>query len=40
MTKEEIKYQILRDRLRKVFSKNAKNVARILSHLIKRHKSV
>jgi hypothetical protein len=40
MTKEEIKYQILKDRLRQIFKKNAKSVARILTHIIKRHKNV
>ena len=38
--KEEIKFQIIKDRLRNLFNKNPKNIARILTHLIKRSKIV
>jgi hypothetical protein len=37
---EEIKYRILKDRLRNVFFKKPKSVARILEYLIKRSKNV
>ena len=40
MTKEEIKTQIIKDRLRKIFLKKPNSIAKILSHLIKRSKSV
>jgi len=36
----DIKYQILKDRLKNVLSKNPKKVAKILSFLIKRPKNV
>jgi len=38
--KEEIKSQIIKDRLRNVFSKKPKSIAKILAHLIKRSKNV
>ena len=38
--KEEIKSQIIKDRLRNIFSKNPKSIAKILIHLIKRSKVV
>jgi len=38
--KEEVKYQIIKDRLRNIFFKNAKSAAKILEHLIKRSKNV
>ncbi|AZV46950.1 flagellar M-ring protein FliF [Nautilia sp. PV-1] len=34
--KDEIKYQILKDRLRNIFLKKPKSVAKIFEHLIKR----
>jgi hypothetical protein len=37
---EEIKTQIIKDRLKRIFSKNPKAIAKILTHLIKRQKSV
>jgi hypothetical protein len=37
---EEIKTQIIKDRLKKIFSKNPKAIAKILAHLIKRQKNV
>jgi hypothetical protein len=40
MTKEEIKTQIIKDRLRKIFLKKTQSVTKILEHLIKRFKSV
>ena len=40
MRKEDIKYQILKDRLKNVLSKDPKKIAKILSFLIKRQKSV
>jgi len=36
----DIKYQILKNRLKEVFSKNPKSIAKILSFLIKRSKNV
>jgi len=36
----KIKYQILKDRLKNVLSKNPKKIAKILTYLIKRQKSV
>ena len=36
----EIKYQILKNRLKEVLSKNPKKVSKILSFLIKRQKNV
>ncbi len=36
----EIKNQIIKDRLKKIFSKNPKNIAKILAHFIKRSKNV
>jgi len=39
-SKEEIKSEIIKDRLKNIFSKNPKKVAIILMHLIKRSKSV
>jgi hypothetical protein len=38
--REEIKYQIIKDRLRNIFSKKPKGIAKIFEHLIKRSKSV
>jgi hypothetical protein len=38
--KEEIKYQIIKDRLRNIFSKKPKSIAKIFEHLIKRSKNV
>jgi len=38
--KEEIKYQIIKDRLRNIFLKKSKSVAKIFVYLIKRSKSV
>jgi len=38
--KEEIKQQIIKDRLRNIFAKKPKSIAIILTHLIKRSKSV
>jgi len=40
VNKEEIKYQIIKDRLRNIFLKKPKSVARIFEHLIKRSKRV
>jgi hypothetical protein len=37
---EEIKTQIIKDRLKKIFNKNPKAIAKILTHLIKRAKNV
>jgi hypothetical protein len=37
---EEIKTQIIKDRLKKIFNKNLKAIAKILTHLIKRAKNV
>ncbi|WP_456478984.1 flagellar M-ring protein FliF [Nautilia sp.] len=37
---EEIKYRIIKDRLRNIFFKKPKAVAKILEHLIKRSKRV
>ncbi|WP_457561069.1 flagellar M-ring protein FliF [Caminibacter sp.] len=37
---EDIKYQIIKDRLRHIFKERAKSVAKILTHIIKRQKSV
>ncbi len=39
-TKEEIKIQIIKDRLRKIFLSKPKSVAKIFTHLIKRSKNV
>ena len=36
----DIKYQILKNRLKEVLSKNPKKVSKILSFLVKRHKNV
>jgi len=38
--KEEIKFKIIQDRLKQIFNKKPKAVAKILTHLIKRAKSV
>ena len=38
--KEEIKSQIIKDRLKNIFSKKPKSIAKILIHLIKRSKVV
>jgi len=38
--KEEIKSQIIKDRLRNIFLKKPKSVAKIFEHLIKRSKRV
>ena len=38
MTKEEIKLQILKDRLRDIFFKKPESVAKILKHLSKKNK--
>ena len=40
MKKEEIKQQILKDRLKNIFSKNPKKIAKILGYIIKRQKNV
>ncbi|QCI28751.1 flagellar M-ring protein FliF [Caminibacter pacificus] len=40
MKKEEIKSQIIKERLREIFFKKPKAVAKIFEHLIKRQKSV
>ncbi|ACM93374.1 flagellar basal-body M-ring protein flif [Nautilia profundicola AmH] len=40
LDKEEIKYQIIKDRLRNIFLKKPKSVAKIFEHLIKRSKGV
>jgi len=40
MEKIEIKRKILKDRLKTVFSKNPKKIAKILEYLIKRKKNV
>ncbi|WP_024787900.1 MULTISPECIES: hypothetical protein [unclassified Lebetimonas] len=37
---EEIKKQIIKERLKNIFSKKPKAVAKILSYLIKRQKNV
>jgi len=37
---KEIKYQIIKDRLRNIFLKKSKSIAIILTHLIKRSKNV
>jgi len=37
-SKEEIKTQIIKDRLSHIFSENQKGIAKILAYLIKRHK--
>jgi hypothetical protein len=37
---EEIKTQIIKDRLTNIFAKKPKAIAKILTHLIKRSKSV
>jgi len=39
-SKEEIKNQIIKDRLRNIFEKKAKSVAKIFEYLIKRSKRV
>ena len=40
MKTTDIKYEILKNRLKEVLSKNPKKVAKILSFLIKRQKNV
>jgi hypothetical protein len=40
ITQEEIKTQIIKDRLTHIFTKKPKAIAKILTHLIKRSKSV
>ncbi len=40
MTKEEIKTEIIKHRLKKIFLKRPKAIAKIFEHLIKRQKSV
>jgi len=40
MKKTEIKQKILKDRLKNVFSKNPKKIAKILAYIIKRQKNV
>jgi hypothetical protein len=37
-SKEEIKTQIIKDRLKHIFKDNGKSIAKILMFLIKRHK--
>ena len=37
-SKEEIKTQIIKDRLAHLFKENSKGIAKILAYLIKRHK--
>ncbi len=39
-SKEEIKNQIIKDRLKKIFSTRPKSIAKILTHIIKRQKNV
>jgi len=38
--KTDIKFKIIQDRLKQIFNKKPKAVAKILTHLIKRSKSV
>jgi len=38
--KKEIKYKIIKNRLKNIFAKNPKSVAKILTYIIKRSKSV
>ncbi|WP_459887069.1 flagellar M-ring protein FliF [Caminibacter profundus] len=38
--KKEIKYKIIKDRLRNIFAKRPKSIAKILTHIIQRQKSV
>jgi len=40
MKKEDIKYQIIKDRLRHILIKKPKAVAKIFEHMIKRQKRV
>ena len=40
MKKAQIKEQILKDRLKIVFSKNPKKIAKILEYILKRKKNV
>ena len=40
LDKEEIKNRIIKDRLRNIFLKKPKSIARIFEHLIKRSKRV
>jgi flagellar biosynthesis/type III secretory pathway M-ring protein FliF/YscJ len=37
---EEIKYEIIKNRLKNIFSQKPKAIAKILSHILKRQKSV
>ena len=39
-SKEEIKTQIIKDRLSHIFKENGKSIAKILMFLLKRHKNV
>ncbi len=39
-SKQEIKTQIIKDRLNHIFKDNGKSIAKILMFLIKRHKNV
>jgi len=39
-SKEEIKTQIIKDRLSHLFKENGKSLAKILMFLLKRHKNV
>ena len=36
---EEIKTEIIKDRLKNLFSKNPKKIAKVFEYLIKRHKN-
>jgi len=40
LNKEEIKSRIIKDRLRNIFFKKPKSIAKIFEHLIKRSKNV
>ena len=40
LKKEEIRSQIIKDRLRNIFGKKPKSIAKIFEHLIKRSKNV
>jgi hypothetical protein len=39
-SKEDIKTQIIKDRLKHLFKENTKSLAKILVYLLKRHKNV
>ncbi len=40
VNQEEIKSRIIKDRLRNIFAKKPKSIAKIFAHLIKRSKNV